>query len=406
MATHIEDYYQMNINGIEFLNKKNQQFGTVIWESNSHFLKIQDWVCEDKRHLLYEEANIIQKLNELGCVCMPRLVDIGTYKNKPYYITKKVHQKRGMTNADALFAFLELKGCGVIHGDLNYIHRYFFPKQGNVLFNGLHCVLIDFDQAIIDPEVSKLNLDDLFEYMDVTYPEWGANCGGLKEQLERFKYRRYINGVRLDLAGTTLVKKGVSTDYGQGVYHTIDEKNVFIKGERDLKDRLAVLKKINFTNEEVLDIGCNTGLVTRYVVRNNAKWVDGIEYCREHALAGQIINHCESIFNSSIKWHDLSNTPINKYYDTILLFSVLHHINDMKFAVEQIKGNCGRILIECRLKEDGYQHIDNNWIKTNMWDYKDFDTLINTFENLFEFSFNQDYGQVDRDRRILEFIKE
>jgi len=395
----------MNVNKIEFSNKNIQKYGTIIWESDSHILKLQEWICKDKRHLLHEEANIIQGLNELGCLCMPRIVDNGTYEGKPYYITEKVIQKRGMTNADALFAFMELKGCGVIHGDL-YRHRYFPYKQGNVLFNGLHCILIDFDQAIIDQEICKLNVDELFEYMDVTYPEWGSNCGGLKKQLKRFKYNKYFNKGRLNLTGTTLMKKGISTDYGEGVYHTIDEKNVFIKGERDLKDRLSILEKINFTGEEVLDVGCNTGLVTRYVIRRNAKLVDGIEYCREHALAGQIINHCESIFNSSIKWHDLSNTPINKHYDTILLFSVLHHINDMRFAMEQIKGNCGRILIECRVKEDGYQYIDNKWIKTNKWDYKDFDTLINTFEDLFEFSFNRDYGQVDRDRRILEFIKD
>jgi len=82
------------------------------------------------------------------------------------------------------------------------------------------------------------------------------------------------------------MKKGISTDSGDGIYYAIDESTVFSNGERGIKDRLPILEKISFKGEEVLDLGCNTGEITRYIARNGAKWVDGFEYCRGHAMAG------------------------------------------------------------------------------------------------------------------------
>ncbi len=395
----------MIIDDIRFTNETHQKYGTTIWESENCILKIEDFKAEGKRHSLSEEVEIIKHLNQLECICVPKLIKAGTVQGKEYYIVEKINNKKNLDRADVLFAFLELKGCGYIHGDLNFERRLFRNKPGNVLFNGLHCVLIDYDQSIHDDQIAKLKIYELPGYLGEKYNDWSQQCGDIEEQLKRFKYKKYFKNNKLDLSRTTLIKKGRSTDFADGVYHSIDESTVFVKGERNLDSRQNILGNIEFQGERILDVGCNTGLITRYLARRDVKIVDGIEYCREHALAGQMINHCESIFNATIKWHDLSTMPIKKEYDTILLFSVLHHIQNMDYAVNQISNNCKRILIECRLKEDGYMFLDNKWVQTNKWEFKKFEDLTTYLEKLFGFTFNRDYGQVDRDRRILEFIK-
>jgi len=119
-----------------------------------------------------------------------------------------------------------------------------------------------------------------------------------------------------------------------------------------------------------------------------------------------MINHCEGIYNSVITHHDIGKERLTKNYDTILIFSMLHHVENMDFAIDQIISHCNRILFECRLCENGYAYRSGKWKKTNKWKFDTIDDLIKHFEKRFGFKFIQNYGSVDRKRYILEFVKQ
>src|ERR1017187_5720851 len=241
----------------------------LIGFSENAVVKIEERRWETKRNGLRDESRILGHLTQLGCHCAPRLLWEGTTADgQDAFIMERVHRKGKMPEAEALLAFLELKGAGVIHGDL-------YPA--NVFWNGQHAVLIDFDQAIIDATVVQMTLAELIEYMGDTCPEHARFCQSMQRQLERWHWKRYCVNGKLDLRHATLLKSGTSTRTATGIYHSLDGMTTFVEGERGLGARRHLLRQIVFDGETILDIGCNTGLLVRYLVGRNAARVDGDE---------------------------------------------------------------------------------------------------------------------------------
>jgi len=109
-----------------------------------------------------EEICIIEKLNSMNCISVPKLKSYGTYKGKSYYITERVRESGAMNDVDALFAFLELKGCGVIHGDMGKYEKKYFVKS--IMF----CLTEIFAYLSIMTKQSRTWLSSV--YPSINYP--------------------------------------------------------------------------------------------------------------------------------------------------------------------------------------------------------------------------------------------
>ena len=379
----------IKINGVEFKHVAKTTYGSFIGISDKYVLKYQKAKHPYKINGIEAEYKIIKHLNDCNCFCVPKLFSFGKLDTgETYIIMDRIIPKGKQTPEDVLFSFLALKGCGVIHGDL---------KANNILFDGEVAYLIDYDQAIYDPEFKIKSLEETQKKIDVIYPRHKKYCGTLSHQLKPYYTQK------LDLSNTTLIKNGISTNANNGNYHDINYSMLYLKGERGISGRKDILDTISFENENVLDIGCNLGELSRYIINRNAKEVWGVEYCSQHAAAGQMINNCLGINNCNIKSGDMSKDLLNKQFDTICLFSVLHHISNMNHAIEQVKNNANRILLECKLSEYGEVYKDGKWQRTNTWNYLNVDNLCEAFKIKFGMKNSYVYGKVDRERYIIEF---
>jgi 2-polyprenyl-3-methyl-5-hydroxy-6-metoxy-1,4-benzoquinol methylase len=88
--------------------------------------------------------------------------------------------------------------------------------------------------------------------------------------------------------------------------------------------------------QEVLDVGCGTGMVSNlfaYRYRSNFTGVDfsdSIDYASEFAVRNNICN---------VNWvkQDFLQYEITQQFDTIICCGVLHHIPDYQQALDKMK---------------------------------------------------------------------
>jgi hypothetical protein len=103
----------------------------------------------------------------------------------------------------------------------------------------------------------------------------------------------------------------------------------------------------------------------------------------------------------------MSNPELDIEIDTIALFSVFHHISKMGKAAEYIRSNCKRIIMECKLQEHGSVPVAGSWKATNEWEFSTAEDLIEYIEKLLPpFKLDKKWGQCDRDRYILTFVRD
>ena len=376
-------------------------FNTSIGFNKNTVLKFENYKHELKINDLQKEAEIIKYLNDRDCVSCPKLVKKGKSKGKNYIVLERISGTNKVENADLLFALLEQKALGVWHGDI---------KPDNVIFDGTKAILIDYDQAKIIPEIKYMdNLEYLYYIGNDLQQKWSDhlkkyfNVDSVEEFVQLFK--PYFKDSALNLGKTTIFKKQITTQSDTGFYHTIDTPEVFIQGMRDLESRKPILDNIPFKeNEKILDFGCNAGLLTYYLHDRHCN-VFGCDMDKEIIDADKMVSH---IIHKDAKFFkcDIDKERFNKDFDTICLFSVIHHTKFMSMNAKFLASKCKRIIIECRLKEYGEKPTVNGWVHTSAWELNSLNELYKYLEKLFpNFKFEKNWGQGDRDRFIITLIK-
>jgi 2-polyprenyl-3-methyl-5-hydroxy-6-metoxy-1,4-benzoquinol methylase len=380
-----------------------------------------------KEMRLFDEVKVLKTLNEKKCVTAPNIIESGRIAYKDietllrkvgiqsgdsydYMIMDYIAPNTGYRISDVIIAILEQKELGVYHGDI---------KPSNICFDketGV-CKFIDYDQAEFIPKnVQELNSQDYLQWCDGREGEkYGKECNSWTRNFKGLNYNRHIKHLFRDnifnIATTTPYKKQVTTNTDDGVYHTIKSKLIYADGIRDFHSRFSLLDSVEFkANEKVLDIGCNAGLLTHYLYGRNCR-PTGIEMDPWIVSSAKIIANILKV-ECKYKAIDLDDAKYLEEFDTICLFSVIHHTQKLEENGKKIANSCNRILIECRLSENGHKPCkDKNgktvWTRSSIWNYSDEVSLKEGMSELFPgFCVKRTLGKADRNRYVFEMIKE
>jgi tetratricopeptide (TPR) repeat protein/SAM-dependent methyltransferase len=392
------------------------------------FIKIALKEHPEKSNSPLEEFTIMRELNELGCVTCPsvytygvmtgdtfsQIVDeeilgkVDNFKEKSfkYIIQQYIPAEGAIPLPDLILAILEQKACGIYHGDIKAENIRFDAQTGR-------CYLIDYDQSIhLTPQVRSMDNVTFFQWVNewsrTRYAKWNfphfmAYFSGF--DFDKSFWPLFKDGA-LNLATTRLFSNQITTAASHGIYHSIHSRDIWIDGERDLKSRQAMLDTIDFhSKEKVLDIGCGSGILSFYLFDRGCQ-VTGYELDPEVLRGARIV---AKILSKEITFHNVDldvGDPIGTY-DTIMLFSVIHHTKNMQENCSRIARACNRIIIECRLQEGGLKPQKGQWEPTSGWDYPNLEAMCNGLEKLFPgFTYTRNLGEGDRSRYILEFLKD
>jgi SAM-dependent methyltransferase len=381
-----------------------------------------------KSNDILAESEIIRRLNQAGCLSCPKLVESGTISASKltdilvgearaavglqregqlnWFIQEYIESLDYVPFADIVFSILEQKNLGVFQGDI---------KPANLRFgsDGV-CYIVDYDQAaLLSEEISQLGFHEFMRWTcqrereKYGFPTWMRHFPTVHEKYLNALFRNSA----FDLSRTTLYRRQATTNTPNGVYHTLAYRDLFADGIRTLDDRIPTLDQLSFGDgEKVLDVGCNAGLLSMYLEKRGCD-VTGGEMDESLVKAACMVNNilCNNIRFIRL---NLDLHPIPAQFDTILLFSVIHHSKNLKENGRKIANACNRIIIECRLREGGKAPVTGTsgiveWRETSSWNYNSLSELNSGLEDLFPgFKIKNNLGAVDKQRSIIELIKE
>lgn len=404
---------------LEFNSRKQVLVGT---DTTGKFLiKIEVVKNSNKERDIQEEYEILKHLNDSGCNTCPVAHELGviskddisskvkekeildaTGKSDFYYIIQDYLPDRGdYTLADIILTLIEQKKLGVYQGDV---------KRQNIRFDPAKkiCYFIDYDQAItLSPEQVELDNTSFLELCSDYDKKHGFG-----DWLRHFpKYdaedvSKLFVEEAFNLGQTTIFKTQNTTNTDSGMYHAIREKDIFIDGPRDINVRANLLDQVEFRpNEQVLDIGCNAGLLSWYLEDRECE-VIGVDNDPHIIVAARIISNILGR-NASYYYLDVDKVDEINGFDTVMLFSVLHHTRDIAKNAKKISASCSRIILEARPVENGKQPVSaGHWRSSSNWSFGGVDELVNYCESIFTgFKLRKNLGIGSKNRYILEFVK-
>ena len=398
----------ITISNIEFKKiKASRHVGRWVARSSNgkYFLKVQDLSVSIRQVYNLKQVDVIMRdLLGKNAQCVPRIYDsgeltandleLGNFFNDSttlfYQIAEFIPRVKFISYGDLFFSLLELASLHVFPND---IKRNNLGQKNNRIF------VLDYDQAIkLDGETDAMSAKSSLTHLNfLQFNSLKFEILGISK-LDQYMYQATE---KLNLARLIRFKKQKSTRNKFNNYHKIDTTKLFAQGTRDLEERLKVLDKFNVNpNERVLDIGANLGLLSRYF-ENRGAIVDSTEIDLNTRSLGQSISIVE---NSSIKYIDLSDEKFKNKYHIVLLFSVLHHVNDYTVFAKYLDSISDKILIECRLKESGKLLLSKRrWANTNQWDFNSTVELETHLKSLFANKNTIKFlGRSDKNRMIFE----
>jgi len=383
-------FTEIDMDGLHFSNVTKSEYSeTYVGFSDNYIIKIEQAKCGAKYNDLLGEIRVIRELNNLECVSCPRLLTQGRLESgQVYCIQERIKPACIFNYADMVFSILEQKCLGVSQADF---------RQQNLIFDSSGiCYIIDYDQARIGKQFIKMNVIDYFGLFD----NYLVGVGYDKNKIVSL----FRNG-SFNLAATTIMHKQITTNTDTGIYHSINTPELFIDGARSLNARSNLLDLIEFKKDEkVLDVGCNMGLLSHYLYDRGCQ-VTGFDMdlpiTRVAKMVANILGKKITFFQ-----YDLDSGPFAGYYDTICLFSVIHHAKNFPGAASNVARCCNRIIIECKFNESGSKYINGGWAPASSWSCQTLPELIGYLEKHFSgFKFEKHYGVGDRDRHIMSFRK-
>ena len=409
----------LKFESLELNSRKQIAFG--VDSSQRYFIKVEIESNPNKEKNLDEEYDVIKGLNAKGCQSCPIVYELGsvtedfvlerletgdlstTTQNKSfrYMIQDYIPHSDIVHFADVVFSILEQKSLGIYQGDIKPANLR-FNKQNSV------CYIIDYDQAVeLSEETSALPNLDFFDFCS----EHDKTKFGIGNWLRHFD--NYDNNSLMsvfedgsfDLGQTTILNKQKTTNSVTGFYHSIKTPKLFIDGSRTLDVRASALDNLEFQkNETILDVGCNMGLLCEYL-HDKGCIASGFDNDRRITIAAKMVYN---ILGKNINFFhlDLDEAEEIPSYDTVMLFSVLHHTRNIRENALKIAEKSNRIILESKLIEIGKQPYGDDWIQTSGWKLRDVDELVLLAEQLFPgFKLRKNLGQVDKHRYILELVK-
>ena len=411
---------KLKFNSLTFNLRKQVLFG--VDSTELYFVKVQVVKNPNKRNDIAQEYKIMKHLNSMECVTCPIAFEYGKASGSfvydlceqkgvldsmpttdyfEYILQQFVPSKNGYNLSDILMSVIEQQSLGIYHGDI---------KPDNVRFHNNICYLIDYDQAMwLDKPTQNYDVNDFVNFCSNHYSK--KYCSGDPQNfLSRIKTKAEVSPLlvagALDLGKTTIFKSQRTTNSPSGLYQNILEKKIIANGTRLLDKRIELLKDIKFNGcEKVLDVGCNFGMLSCYLYDRGCN-VTGIDNDADVIRAAKIVSN---IIGKKVNYQclDLDDAQEIEAYDTIFLFSVLHHTKNVELNAMKIARSCKRIIFEVKPHETGKQFIDGRWRGVNEWNFKDVDSLVEYLEKIFYgFKLTKVLGVSDKNRYMLEFKKE
>lgn len=412
-------YKKLNFNSLEINSRQQIAFGAD--DDERYFIKVEILKNPNKTNDIKKEYEILKYLNTQESATVPTVYELGFIDKEElssiisdsqlleridatqfYYIIQEyIPNIAAYHPADILLTMIEQKKLGVYQADVKPANIRFNPKNSV-------CYFVDYDQAIfLDEEEKSLNNLEFLDFCS----EYDKNKHGIGDWLRHFPqytHNDVLNQFKnnsLDLKNTSIFKTQVTTNTPNGIYHTINEKDIFIDGSRGMKNRARLLDQVDFKNgEKVLDVGCNSGLLSEYLDARACEVV-GVDNDSRIVIAAKII---ANILGKQITYKhlDLDDAIELDKFDTIMLFSVFHHTRDPIENAKKITQACSRIILETRLLERGKQPINGVWQDTSSWVFNTEQELVSFCERVFNgFELKKNLGKGDKNRYILEFVK-
>lgn len=391
---------RMRVEGITFKNFEPTESTTHrIGYSDAYVIKIEDERNPKKLLSIEGEASVIQQLNAQGCVSCPQLHYTGQLPDgRSFLILNRLRSEGKPRYVDILLSLLEQKALGVFQGDF---------KWANMILQDGVCFLIDYDQAQIDGDFRRIPGPQFIDWIadDFRHRRGSDFFSEPSRMFDRDAMETLFVGPSLDISTCSLLERQITTDTESGIYHKIETDAIFTRGARTAEERIKLLELVEFSaGESILDVGCNLGLMTQYFAERgcNAAGVDMDPYV---VKAAQIIANASGV-KAKFEFKDVSESKSFDKYDTVSLFSVLHHVENMERASKLIASCTRRLLIEAKLVEVGSVPRKGEWVRTNSWKFDDPKHLGEHLASLFpKFLVKRIVGQCDRDRFIFELLK-